>query len=32
MFAYPGDAIAKEKEIKGWRRSKKDWFDRKRKP
>ena len=23
MFAYPGDAIAREKEIKGWRRSKK---------
>ena len=22
-FAYPGDAIAREKEIKGWRRSKK---------
>ncbi|HZQ69980.1 MAG TPA: GIY-YIG nuclease family protein [Terriglobales bacterium] len=23
MFAYPGDAIAREKQIKGWRRSKK---------
>jgi putative endonuclease len=23
MFVYPGDAIAREKEIKGWRRSKK---------
>src|SRR5256885_659183 len=23
MFAYPGDAIAREKEIKGWRRSRK---------
>jgi putative endonuclease len=23
MFAYPGDAIAREKEIKGWRRSEK---------
>jgi hypothetical protein len=23
MFSYPGDAIQREKEIKGWRRSKK---------
>jgi len=23
MFSYPGDAIKREKEIKGWRRSKK---------
>jgi putative endonuclease len=28
MFAYPGDAIQREKEIKGWVRSKKDQVDR----